>query len=91
MVPSPATSLVLLATSRTIWAPMFSNGQGSSISFATDTPSLVMAGEPNFLSRITLRPQGPRVEETALLSLEMPVRIFWRASMLYIICFAAIL
>src|SRR5215213_347758 len=29
VVPSPATSLVLEATSRTIWAPMFSNLSGS--------------------------------------------------------------
>jgi len=35
VVPSPATSLVLLATSRTIWAPMFSKRFSSSISLAT--------------------------------------------------------
>src|SRR5262249_39129442 len=46
VVPSPATSLVLLATSRTIWAPMFSNLSASSISLATATPSLVMRGAP---------------------------------------------
>ena len=46
VVPSPATSLVLLATSRTICAPMFSNLSASSISFATVTPSLVMRGAP---------------------------------------------
>ena len=49
VVPSPATSLVLLATSRTIWAPMFSNGSSSSISLATVTPSLVMVGRAEFL------------------------------------------
>ena len=46
VVPSPAMSEVLLATSLTICAPMFSSGSRSSISFATDTPSLVMVGEP---------------------------------------------
>ena len=37
-------SLVFWATSRTIWAPMFSNLSSSSISLATVTPSLVMRG-----------------------------------------------
>ena len=44
VVPSPAVSLVLEATSRTICAPMFSNLSSSSISLATVTPSLVMRG-----------------------------------------------
>src|SRR6266436_1095355 len=42
VVPSPASSLVLEATSLTICAPMFSNRSASSISLATVTPSLVM-------------------------------------------------
>ena len=46
VVPSPATSLLLLATSRTICAPMFSNLSASSISLATVTPSLVIRGAP---------------------------------------------
>ena len=46
VVPSPATSEVLEATSLTICAPMFSNLSFSSISLATDTPSLVMVGAP---------------------------------------------
>ena len=46
VVPSPAWSEVLEATSRTIWAPMFSNLSSSSISLATVTPSLVMRGAP---------------------------------------------
>ena len=46
VVPSPATVLVLLATSRTICAPMFSNLSESSISLATVTPSLVIRGAP---------------------------------------------
>ena len=55
---------------------MFSNGSGSSISFATVTPSLVIWGEPNFLSRITFRPEGPSVEVTADESFSIPARIF---------------
>ena len=46
VVPSPAMSEVLDATSRTICAPMFSNLSSSSISLATVTPSLVMRGAP---------------------------------------------
>ena len=53
VVPSPATSLVLTATSLTSWAPMFSSGSSSSISLAMVTPSLVMVGAPNFFSRTT--------------------------------------
>ena len=48
VVPSPAMSDVLLATSRTICAPMFSIGSLRSISLATVTPSFVIVGEPNF-------------------------------------------
>ena len=47
VVPSPATSEVLLATSLTIFAPMSSYLSSSSISLATVTPSLVTVGEPN--------------------------------------------
>ena len=76
MVPSPATSFVFEATSFTIWAPMFSNGSGSSISLATVTPSLVIWGEPNFLSSMTLRPDGPSVDVTAFESFSTPASIF---------------
>ena len=65
VVPSPAMSDVLVATSFTICAPMFSSGSESSISFATVTPSLVTVGAPNFLSMTTFRPLGPRVTFTA--------------------------
>src|SRR6266566_2415120 len=44
VVPSPACSDVLEATSRTICAPMFSNLSSSSMSLATVTPSLVIRG-----------------------------------------------
>src|SRR5690606_39259970 len=65
VVPSPATSLVLVATSFASCAPRFSKGSGSSISFAMLTPSLVMVGEPYFFSSTTLRPLGPSVTLTA--------------------------
>src|SRR6266852_3275726 len=80
VVPSPAISLVLWATSRTIWAPMFSNLSSSSISLATVTPSLVMRGAPNDLSSTTLRPLGPSVTLTALLGMSTPRSMRSRAS-----------
>src|SRR6266702_2688977 len=91
VVPSPATSEVLLATSFTICAPMFSRGSLSSISFATVTPSLVIKGEPNFLSRTTLRPLGPSVTLTASARRLTPRRIDCRDSSPYVICFAMFL
>src|SRR5690606_22367580 len=81
---------VLLATSLTIWAPMFSKGHSSSISLATVTPSLVTRGEPNFLSRTTLRPLGPSVALTARLSFSTPVSSDRRALSSNLSCLAAI-
>src|SRR5499427_4840636 len=80
VVPSPALSLVFWATSRSIWAPMFSNLSSSSISLATVTPSLLMRGAPNDLSSTTLRPLGPSVTFTALLRMSTPRSILSRAS-----------
>jgi hypothetical protein len=80
VVPSPAWSEVLEATSRTICAPMFSNLSSSSISLATVTPSLVMRGAPNDLSSTTLRPFGPSVTRTAWASVSMPRSMLSRAS-----------
>ena len=80
VVPSPAMSLVLVATSFTSWAPMFSKGSSSSISRAIDTPSLVMVGAPHFLSSTTLRPLGPSVTFTASASLLTPASRERRAS-----------
>ena len=88
VVPSPAMSEVLLATSRTICAPMFSSGSLSSISFATVTPSFVIVGDPNFLSSTTLRPLGPRVTLTALASWFTPSIIRCRACSPNTICLA---
>src|SRR6202166_288574 len=90
VVPSPATSEVLLATSRTIWAPMFSRPSLYSISFATVTPSLVMVGDPYFFSITTLRPLGPRVTFTASARILTPRRIACRDSSPCTICFAII-
>src|SRR5436305_4749802 len=80
VVPSPASSDVFEATSRTICAPMFSNLSSSSISLATVTPSLVMRGAPNDLSSTTLRPFGPSVTLTALLRISTPRSMRSRAS-----------
>src|SRR3990172_5599506 len=80
VVPSPAMSEVLLATSFTIWAPMFSNLSSSSISLATVTPSLVTVGEPKLFSITTLRPRGPSVTRTALASALTPMSNLERAS-----------
>src|SRR6202790_3874427 len=80
VVPSPAASAALEATSRTIWAPMFSNLSSSSISLATVTPSLVMRGAPNDLLSTTLRPFGPSATFTALLRMSTPRSILSRAS-----------
>src|SRR5438105_1593398 len=80
VVPSPAASAALEATSRTICAPMFSNLSSSSISLATVTPSLVIRGAPKDLSSTTLRPFGPSVTRTAWVSMSTPRNILSRAS-----------
>src|SRR5216683_2323251 len=80
VVPSPATSEVLEATSFTICAPMFSNLSSSSISLATVTPSLVTVGAPKLFSSTTLRPLGPSVTVTASVRTLIPFRILSRAS-----------
>src|SRR5262245_29011888 len=80
VVPSPATSLVLVAACLSICAPMFWKWFSSSISLATVTPSWVTVGAPHFLSRATLRPRGPSVTLTAFASASMPVFNWRRAS-----------
>ncbi len=89
VVPSPAWSLVRVATSLTICAPMFSNRSASSISLATVTPSLVMRGAPQDLSRTTLRPLGPSVTLTAFARESMPRSMRSRASPLNLTSLAA--
>src|SRR5215217_6225310 len=83
-------SFVLVAASFRSWAPMFSNGSCSSISLAIVTPSLVIVGGPNFLSRTTLRPLGPRVILTASANASIPRLRARRASSLYSSCLAGI-
>ena len=78
-VPSPAMSEVLEATSLTICAPMFCSLSLSSISLATDTPSLVTVGAPKERSSTTLRPLGPKVTLTALARIFTPSTIRARA------------
>src|SRR4051794_11360015 len=82
VVPSPATSLVLVATLLASWAPRFSYGSSRSTSRAIVTPSLVIVGAPNFLSMTTLRPRGPSVTLTASASLSTPRSRERRASSL---------
>src|SRR5215210_3831653 len=82
VVPSPATSLVLVATSLTSCAPWFSKMSSSSISRAMVTPSLVIVGDPNFLSKTTYWPLGPSVTLTASASLFTPASSARRASLL---------
>ena len=89
VVPSPASSLVRLATSLTICAPMFSNLSSSSISLATDTPSLVIRGAPKDLSRTTFRPFGPKVTFTASAKIFTPLSMRLRASVANLTSLAA--
>ena len=61
---------------------MFSNLSLSSISFATETPSLVLFGAPNDLSITTFLPLGPSVTATASASIFTPLSILFLASVL---------
>src|SRR5437879_1650992 len=88
VVPSPATSLVLVATSRSSCAPVFSMASLSSISRTIVTPSLVTVGAPNFFSRTTLRPLGPSVMRTDWATVSMPFLRCCRASTSNVTCFA---
>src|SRR6266566_1833754 len=87
VVPSPATSEVLEATSRTICVSMFLYLSFSSISLATMTPSLMIVGLPNFLSMTTLRPFGPSVAFTAAAMIVTPLSSELRASSSNLSCF----
>ncbi len=88
VVPSPATSLVLVATALASCAPRFSKGSSRSISRAMVTPSLVTVGPPNFLSSTTCLPRGPRVTLTASASRFTPRSSARRAFSSKLICFA---
>src|SRR5437763_3915609 len=54
------------------------------------TPSLVIVGAPNFLSRTTYRPLGPRVTFTALATASTPCSSALRASASYLSSLCAI-
>src|SRR6185369_5750820 len=82
VVPSPARSDVLAATSFSIWAPRFSQTSLSSISLATVTPSLVSVGLPNLREMTTFRPLGPSVTLTACDMVLTPRKSAARASSL---------
>ena len=90
VVPSPATSFVLVATSFTSCAPMFSKASSNSISFAIVTPSLVINGAPKDLSKTTFLPFGPNVTLTVFASLFTPASNAARASAPYFNSFAMI-
>ena len=89
VVPSPAISLVREATSRSSWAPMFSNRSSSSIDLATTTPEFTICGGPYSRSSTTVRPRGPSVTFTASASMSTPRRILSRASCPNMSCLAA--
>ena len=80
VVPSPAISFVLFATSWTNLAPIFSYGSSNSISLAIVTPSFVIKGATYSLSNTTFRPLGPIVTLTAFANLSTPRNIACRAS-----------
>src|SRR3989304_7194788 len=90
VVPSPALSLVLVATSFTMLAPMFSNLSASVISLAIETPSLVIVGPPHDLSSATLRPLGPSVTRTAPATMSTPRLSAARTSVSNITCLAIV-
>src|SRR5438034_4898748 len=73
------------------WSSDVCSSDLSSISLATVTPSLVIVGDPHFLSRTTLRPRGPSVTLTALASVCTPDSTAWRAFSSKMISFAAML
>mmetsp|Transcript_45887 Transcript_45887/g.129833 ORF Transcript_45887/g.129833 Transcript_45887/m.129833 type:complete len:244 (+) Transcript_45887:1230-1961(+) len=81
VVPSPATSLVLLATVFTSCAPTFTIGTAlKSMALATVTPSFVTFGAPKDCSMTTFRPFGPMVTATASARRLQPSNINARAS-----------
>jgi hypothetical protein len=81
VVPSPAMSLVLLATYLIKLAPIFMNLSLNSMDLATVTPSLVILGAPKLWSMTTFLPFGPRVTYTASASLLQPSNILARHSL----------
>ena len=69
---------------------MFSIVSSNSISFATETPSFVIEGPPNFLSITTFLPCGPSVTLTAFARASTPLLSASLASISNLISFAII-
>mmetsp|Transcript_19899 Transcript_19899/g.52794 ORF Transcript_19899/g.52794 Transcript_19899/m.52794 type:complete len:372 (+) Transcript_19899:656-1771(+) len=89
VVPSPAMSLVFVATCLMSWAPTFTILSLNSMAFATVTPSLVTFGAPNDCSMTTFRPFGPSVTATASASRFAPASMPARAASPWRISFVA--
>mmetsp|Transcript_125398 Transcript_125398/g.297737 ORF Transcript_125398/g.297737 Transcript_125398/m.297737 type:complete len:222 (-) Transcript_125398:19-684(-) len=90
VVPSPATSFVLLATVFTSCAPTLIIGLDfKSIDLATVTPSFVTFGAPKDCSITTFLPFGPMVTATASAKRLQPSSIKARASLPWRISLAA--
>jgi hypothetical protein len=87
VVPSPALSFACYATCLIKLAPILWYLLANSISLATVTPSLVIFGDPNVLSRTTFLPLGPSVTETASASMSAPSSINALASVPNLISF----
>jgi hypothetical protein len=90
VVPSPALSLAYYATYLIKLAPILWYLFANSISFATVTPSFVIFGDPNVLSKTTFLPLGPRVTDTASASMSAPSNINALASVPNLISFPII-
>jgi hypothetical protein len=81
VVPSPATSFVLLAASLISSAPMRMAGSFNRIDLLTVTPSFVTIGAWS-VSRLirTVRPNGPIVDPTAFAAITIPSYSFFLAA-----------
>ena len=77
VVPSPASSLVLFATSWTSLAPTFCHLSLSSTALATVTPSLVILGLPQLCSIITLRPYNKTIPYKLHLKPNLGINLYW--------------
>ena len=75
-------------TTATVLAPIFSKASSNSISFAIVTPSFVINGEPNPLSKTTFLPFGPNVTFTVSANLFTPFNNDFLASSPNLISFA---
>ena len=80
VVPSPTTSAVRSAASRSMCAPRFSSGSSRSISLTIVTPSLQTSGGPHAFSMSTHLLFGPSVTRTASARIVAPRSTRSRAS-----------